>query len=52
MNQGNYNANQSALSIGRTIFICIVLILLLHFFNKDIEDLIVHPIEDMMKKLL
>jgi len=44
VNQANYNTNMSQLSIGRTLFICLVLILLLHFFNKDIEDLIVHPI--------
>ena len=41
-----------AFSIGRTIFICIVLIGMLHFFSEDINELIVNPIERMMKQVM
>ena len=39
-------------SISKTLFICIVLIGLLHFFTEDINELIVAPIEMMMKQVL
>ena len=39
-------------SIGQTLFICIVLIGLLHFFTEDINELIVAPIERMMKQVM
>lgn len=51
VDQSAFNVNQSYLSLARTTFVCLVLIILLHFFNNDLEDLIVHPIEEMMKKL-
>jgi len=51
LNQYKYTSYQSSLSIGRTIFICILLVCLLYFFNQDIEELIVQPIEQMMLKL-
>ena len=31
-------------SIGNTVFICIVLVSMLHFFTEDINELIVIPI--------
>lgn len=39
------------MSLARTLFICVLLICLLYYFNKDIEELIVQPIEQMMEKL-
>lgn len=48
LNQYDYTSYQGFLSLGRTVFICILLIGLLHFFNNDIEELIVQPIEKMM----
>lgn len=51
LNQKIFNTNQGYLSIARTLFICFLLIVVLYFFNCDIEDLIVKPIEEMMKKL-
>jgi hypothetical protein len=39
-------------SIGRTTFICIVLIGLLNYFSEDINELIVNPIEKMMKQVM
>jgi hypothetical protein len=39
------------LSMGRTLFICVLLVALLYFFNRDIEIMIVQPIEQMMLKL-
>lgn len=44
LNNRDYNTYQSYLNIGKTLFICLMLIGLLHFFNNDIENLIVHPI--------
>ena len=46
------NQRDSILSIAKTIFICIVLIGLLHFFTDDINELIVAPIEKMMKQVM
>lgn len=51
LNQYSYTTNQSYLSLGRTIFVCLLLISLLYFFNQDIEEMIVQPIEEMMEKL-
>ena len=38
--------------MGKTLFVCIVLIGMLHFFTEDINDLIVAPIEDMMRQVM
>jgi hypothetical protein len=51
LNQYSYTTNQSYLSLGRTLFVCLLLISLLYFFNQDIEEMIVQPIEEMMEKL-
>lgn len=49
---GQYLNNLSAyFSIATTVFICIVLGLLLHYFTKDINDLVIKPIEEMMDKI-
>ena len=51
LNQASYSTSQSYMSLARTFFICSLLICLLYYFNKDIEELIVQPIEQMMEKL-
>lgn len=38
--------------MGKTLFVCIVLIGMLHFFTEDINELIVVPIENMMKQVM
>lgn len=49
---GQYLNNLSAyFSIATTVFICAVLSLLLHYFTKDIQDLVIGPIEGMMNKV-
>lgn len=46
---GKYLSDLSAyFSIATTIFICIVIGLLLHYFTKDINDLVINPVEKMM----
>lgn len=46
---GKYLSDLSAyFSIATTVFICIVVGLLLHYFTKDINDLVIDPIEKMM----
>lgn len=52
MNYTKYTSLGAAFSIGRTIFICIVLIGMLHYFAEDINELIVYPIERMMKQVM
>lgn len=52
MNYHDYNIKSAWFSIGRTTFICIVLIGLLHYFSEDINELIVTPIEKMMKQVM
>lgn len=51
LNQARFNMQQGWLSLGRTLFICLLLVILISFFNKDIEKLIVQPIEKMIHKL-
>ena len=49
---GKYLSDLSAyFSIATTIFICAVIGLLLHYFTKDIDDLVIQPIEQMMEKV-
>ena len=47
-----YSSIYVVFSIAKTVFICIVLIGLLHFFTEDINELIVIPIERMMKQVM
>ena len=42
----------SVFSISKTLFVCVVLIGMLHFFTEDINELIVRPIEDMMGQVM
>ena len=46
-----WNTLESELSIGRTLFISLVLVLAAIFFNKDVTDLALGPIERMIKKV-
>lgn len=36
LNDRSYNQNQSYLNISKTLFVCLMLVILLHFFNNDI----------------
>ena len=38
----------AAFSLAKTLFVCLVLILLLQLFTNDINTLLVEPIEGMM----
>lgn len=52
MDYRSYNIKSALFSIGNTIFICVVLVSMLHFFTEDINELIVTPIEKMMKQVM
>lgn len=39
-------------SISKTLFVCIVLIGMLHFFTEDLNNLIVQPAEKMMSHVI
>jgi class 3 adenylate cyclase len=52
LDQSQLNAIVAAFSLAKTLFICLVLILLLQLFAKDINTLLVEPIEGMMEKLM
>jgi len=41
----------AGLSLGRTFFVCIVLVLGALFFSKDANDLALRPIERMIEKV-
>ncbi|EGR33596.1 hypothetical protein IMG5_048380 [Ichthyophthirius multifiliis] len=41
----------SALSLGRTVFVCIVLTMAALLFSKDVNDLALRPIERMIEKV-
>ena len=51
INVQSYNRKDAYFSMARTIFICIILIVLLHYFSEDINELIVEPIEKMMNEV-
>lgn len=38
-------------SLGRIVFVCIVLATLLHFFTRDTDELIIIPIEGMIERV-
>lgn len=38
-------------SLGRILFVCLVLATLLHFFTKDTDELILVPIEGMIDRV-
>ena len=52
LDQGEMNRIIAAFSLAKTLFVCLVLILLLQLFTKDINTLLVEPIEGMMEKLM
>lgn len=46
----DFNLN-SYLNIGRTVFVCIILSASAIFFSKDASELVLDPIENMLKKV-
>ncbi|CAD8132326.1 unnamed protein product [Paramecium pentaurelia] len=46
-----YNKINAILSIFQTIFVCIVLAASAVLFNKDVNELVIEPIERMMQKI-
>ncbi|CAD8076816.1 unnamed protein product [Paramecium sonneborni] len=46
-----YNKTNAILSIFQTIFVCIVLASSAVLFNKDVNELVIEPIERMMEKI-
>jgi hypothetical protein len=48
LDQGEMNSIVAAFSLAKTLFVCLVLILLLQLFTNDINTLLVEPIEGMM----
>ena len=45
------NQLNAILSITRTVFVSIVLSAAAMFFSRDVEDLVLSPIENMLKKV-
>lgn len=52
LNQNGYNRKIAAFSMGKTLFICLILLILMQLFSQNIDTLLVEPIEDMMEKLM
>lgn len=41
LNQNTYNRRIAAFGMFKTLFVCIVLLVLMYFFNRDVETLLV-----------
>lgn len=52
LNQNQYNRKLAAFSMAKTLFICLSLLVIMHFFSSTIDTLLVEPIESMMEKLM
>ena len=52
LNQNGYNRKIAAFSMGKTLFICLILLIMMQLFSQNIDTLLVEPIEDMMEKLM
>jgi len=52
LNQNPYNVKLATFNIMKTLFTCITLLILMQLFSKDIDTLLVEPIEGMMEKLM
>jgi len=52
LNQSQYNFKVSLFNIIKTLFTCITLLILMQLFSRDIDTLLVEPIEGMMQKLM
>ena len=52
LNQNKYNRITSAFSMAKTLFTCLTLLILMGLFSRDIDTLLVEPIEGMMEKLM
>ena len=52
LNQSLYNSRIAIFAMCKTLFVCLVLLVLMQMFNKDIDTLLIEPIENMMDKLM
>jgi len=52
LNQNPYNVKLATFNIMKTLFTCITLLILMQLFSRDIDTLLVEPIEGMMEKLM
>jgi len=52
LNQNPYNVKIALFNMMKTLFTCITLLILMQLFSKDIDTLLVEPIEGMMQKLM
>jgi len=52
LDQSQYNSKVAFFSMAKTLFVCLVLLLLMQMFSRDIDTLLVEPIEGMMQKLM
>ena len=52
LDQSDYNTTEALFSMGKTLFVCLVLLVLMILFSNDIDTLLVEPIEGMMEKLM
>lgn len=52
LNQNQYNRKVAAFSMGKTLFICLILLILMQLFSQTVDTLLVEPIEGMMEKLM
>ena len=52
LNQNSYNVKIAIFNIMKTLFTCITLLILMQLFSRDIDTLLVEPIEGMMEKLM
>ena len=48
IDQSSYNTTEALFSMGKTLFVCLVLLVLMVLFSNDIDTLLVEPIEGMM----
>lgn len=48
----NSNRTNAIFSLFKTLFVCFMLIVLIQLFSKDINTLLIEPIEGMMEKLM
>lgn len=52
LNQNPYNIKIAMFNMFKTLFTCITLLILMQLFSRDIDFLLVEPIEGMMEKLM
>jgi len=52
LDQSYLNRVSAYFSMAKTLFVCIVLLVMMGLFANDIDTLLVEPIEGMMEKLM